>query len=180
MGLDPDGATGISQDDSNPEVRSEELRYRSHQRPPLCLWWREAPIGLPGDAGEVVVLDDQHAGMLPEHIAQRRRSRGGQARTGRVVRAGGADHGAGTGPKRRPQPGHRHPLGVNRNRCALIAAEPQGSDARQEARVLHSDHIPASEMGSEQTFDRVHCSMGHDELVAPVYIGCHVGGRPLP
>jgi hypothetical protein len=111
----------------------------------------------------VIVLDDQHVRVAPQHGAELRGAFGGQARASRILRARGADHGSRPGRERLLEPKRGHPRLLHGHRNRAEAVQAQRADVRQKARILDGDRIAAREMHGKQPLDRVHRAVGHHD-----------------
>ena len=170
---EPVGGLGVGRGHSEAHVGSEELRHRPHERPPAVLRPDERVVRASREHREVVVLDDEHVGVVAQQRAQVGGTTRGEARARRVLRARGAHDRPHAVLERSAQAVDGHALAVDRNRHRPVAAEPDGVDARQEARILERHRIVARERLGEQPLHRVGRAAGYGEAS-----GCR-GRQPL-
>ena len=158
--------------DREAHVRSEELRHRADAGPPLLGVPDDRAEGSAREQREVVVLDDQHVGVVREHRPKLRSAFLGEARAGGVVRARRADHRPDAVGQRGPQPLDGHALGVHRHRHRAVAALTDGVQRREEAGVFEGDGVVALQRLGQQSLDRVARAAGHGDAGSTV-------GQPL-
>ncbi len=159
---------GVAGEHGKAQVWSERLGDRARGGPALGLGWRgqERVQLAAGDRPEVVVLDQQHAGVLVEHRAQLPRAVGVERGSGGVLTARCDDDGDGAARQRGAQIGGEHPAIVERDRLEREAAGPQQVIQRRIAGVLDGDAIARAQVGLQDALDRVHRAAGDTQVLA--------------
>lgn len=154
-----------------PQVHAQPLRDRAHLGPAggrQCAHRRRRG---PVELGEVVVLDHQDLGELPEERPQFVPPRGGEGRPGGALRARAEDDGPHAGPQRRPQRVRPEPLAVDGHRHHPQSQRGHQVEEVVEAGVLDGHRVPGPELHREQPGDAVE---------RPVREGHPLRGHPVP